>query len=121
MSLENPNKFDIQGAALRGLGNFSGDPELGADLGIPMSQEDVDRQFAAGQEVGRLLSQANTLPSSPAAEAMRTWITGADRSQLKIEGEITRQVKSGDIRPDEVDGLFEAINQRKESFGRWPR
>lgn len=124
MSLENPNEHDVQAAALRGMGGFHGDPEVGADLGIPMNPEDVARHYAAGQEVGRLVEQANQLPQlqpSPAAAAMHTWIAGADRSQLKIRAEIARQVKSGDIRGDEIEGLFEAIRQRKKELSRWPR
>lgn len=97
------------------------DPAVAEDLGIPMSPESADRHQEAGRQVGYVLTRAQELPASPAAEAMRTWIAGANRSQLHVGAEISRLVGAGEIRPDETDGLFTAVKEREESFKRWTR
>lgn len=118
---------DINLAYLQGLHELSPEPEDAArdaeEFGIPYGEPARDEHVLAGREVGYVLTAAKALPLSPAAEAMRTWIAGASRDQLRhdIRGAIAKQVSAGDIRPHEVDGLFGAIGERKESFNRWPQ
>jgi hypothetical protein len=116
-------QHELNAAYYQGLREMNGvDPAVAEDLGIPMSPEASDRHVESGRQVGYVLTRAQELPPSPAADAMRTWIAGATRDDIghDIRGAIAKQVKSGEIRADEVDGLYGLIAERKESFKHWP-
>ena len=126
MSIENPDNFDFRNATLRGLATFQGDPEVAADLGIPVSAEDMERQVAAGRKVATVLTHAREEAEreyfSPAAEAMMTWVEQVKyQSQLKLGSQIAQLVQKGEITAAESDAIFKAIAAKKNDLTHKPR
>lgn len=53
--MQKPTEFDLHRAALTGMGNFNGDPEVAEDLGIAVTSESFHSHLNSAREAPEVL------------------------------------------------------------------
>ncbi|HUB93284.1 MAG TPA: hypothetical protein VMB52_02165 [Verrucomicrobiae bacterium] len=59
MSLLKPTRHDLERAYLHGLQTFDGDPEAGAEIGVPIGEEAFEDHVEAARVAAAALRRAN--------------------------------------------------------------
>jgi hypothetical protein len=84
-----PKQYEIDAAYYQGL-HVASDPEMGAELGIPTSPEEVERQIESAQKVAELSGAVTVKQTVEPDETRDDWITSFNLTHPTSSGPIPR-------------------------------